>query len=348
MHLEIAKKDLQYLMNIVRVFRTKCKTKRTALCITFEEDCSEFVYSSEGFFIKYKYPYVAEFKGRYSIDLGFIKNILSLFDDNILELDFRDKLIVAHQNNTTLKGQVAGQPNCDTLIINEDELEEIPIEFKLSNKLLTLDLEEMGFENRDPYKHLYNVNKDKLIKMSSFCALFQTLDKVAEGEVTLTQDILSVCSVVNDNAHYFKYGNGFYIRDDNLEIKMPIANVRFPNLTPIIDKVKENSEQFFVKSADLLDICNKCCNLNLEKKTNRTDIVFKDGLMMYSYNGILSGSVESGLNIDYKMCFNPLLMRGILKYINEECIIICKNNKANTILIHNIDKTITFMLALCK
>lgn len=349
MHLEIQREQLEYLMKVVKVFKTKCKTKSTVLYLVFKDDCSEFIYSSEGFFIKLKVDYVAEFKGKFSLDLGFIANILTLFDNkDIIEIDFRDKLIVAHQKDTTLKGQVAGSPNYESFIIDESQLEEVPIPFTLSNKLLALNLEELGITAKDPYVHLYNVKKDKLIKMSSFCALIQTLDNLAQCETTLTQDVLSVCSVIDGDVQYFKYYNSFYIKGDEIEVKMPLANIQFPSLDIIINKVKSGCENFLLKSADMLDICEKCCNLNLDKKVNRTDVVFKGGFIMYSYNNILTGSVESGLDIDWKMSFNPLLMRSILKYIDEECVIVSKNNDTRTILISNLSKTTTFMLALCK
>lgn len=348
MHLEIEKSELSYLMGVVRVFRTKCRTKGTALYLCFKDDCSELAYSSEGFFVRLKSCYVSEFRGEYGISLDFIKNILSLFDDGIIEIDFRDSLIVAHQGDTTLKGESINKPHCDIPIISEGELEEIPLQLTLSNKLLTLNLEEMNITVKDPYVHLYNINGDRLVKMSSFCALLQHLDKVAQCEATLTQDILNVCSIVSDCAQYFRYRNSFYIRDEKLELKMPLANIRFPTLDIIINKVKNGGEYFLIKSNTLLDICDKCCNLSLEKKIDRVDMVFKDNLIMYSYNNVLSGSAESGLTLEWKMSFNPLLMRNILKYINEECVTICRNVNTNTILVSNLDKTTTFMLALCR
>lgn len=348
MHLEITKENLQYVMNVLRIFKAKCKTKSTALYIIFQQDCSKLIYSSEGFFLKFTCDYISEFTGEYSVDIEFVKNLLNLFTDGIIEIDFRDQLIVARQGDVTFKGTVLGRPKYDYFNIKEEELEELPLELSLSNKLLSLNLEEMGFESRDPYMHLYNINKNHLIKMSSFCALFQTLEEEAPCEATLTQDILSICSVVSDTAKYYKYNNNFYICDDKLEIKAPLANLKFPSLDIIINKIKQDSETFIVKSADLLDMCEKCYVLNLPNKINRLDIVFKNGLIMYSYNKVLSGSVESGLDIDYKMSFNPLLMRGILKYINEECIKIRKNKLTNSILIYNLDETIMFMLALCR
>lgn len=348
MHLEIAVEELHYVANLIKVFKARYKSKNTAICMAFKDDCTELAYSSENFFIRFRHPYIAEFKGKYNVDLDFIRNILALYKDGIVELDFQDRMVTAHQEGTLLKGSVMINSGYNSFVVKEEELEEIPIEFTLSKKLLTLDLEELGFEKKDPYSHLYNVSKDKLIKMSSFCALFQTLEKPAQQDVTLTQDILSICALVRDGAQFFKYGNSFYIKDEELDIRMPLANIKFPSLDAIVNKVANGCEKFLVKTADWLDVCEKCCNLNVENKVNRVDFVFKDNLIMYSYNTILTGSMESGLSMNYKMSFNPLLMRGVLKYINEECVTICKNKNTNTILIHNEDKTVTFMLALCR
>lgn len=298
--------------------------------------------------MRLKYQYIAEFKGEYNVDLDFIRNILVLFKDGTVEIDFQDTRITAHQDDTLLKGAILSKATSNSFIVNESELEELPLEFTLSKKLLTLDLEEIGFENKDPYSHLYHVSKDKLIKMSSFCALFQTLDKPAQQEVTVTQDILSICSTVSDNAQFFRYNNSFYIKDEDLEVRMPLANIKFPSLDAIVNKVANGCEKFLIKTSDWIDMCDKCCNLSLDKKINRVDTTFKDGLVMYSYNTILSGSFESGLQLDWKASFNPLLMRGVLKYISEDYVTICRNKNANTILIHNEDKTIMFMLALCR
>ena len=346
MHLEIQKSDLEYLLKIIRIFKLKCKAKSTLLTLIFEEDGTNLIYSSESFFLKFKHPYVAEFKGQYGVGIEFIKNIVTLFDDDIVEIDFQDNIVIAHQDNITLKGSIT-KGRDDSININEEELEEMPLEFALSNKLLALDVEEMGFESKDPYRQLYHISGDKLVKMSSFCALMQTLEEEAQCEATLTQDILSMCAIVRDTAQFYRYQNSFYICDREFEIKMPLANIKFPPLNKIIDNIKQGSESFMIKTAHLLDICEKCCNFSLEKKINRVNTLFKDGLIMYDYNGVLTGSVESGLAIEWKASFNPLLMRSILKYINEECVIICKN-QGNNIIIHNIDDTIMFMLALCR
>lgn len=344
MHLEIEYSELQYIMDIVRVFRNKCKTKSTVIYIIFNDNNTEFVYSSESLFLKYKHQFISPYKGEYSLSIDFIKNILKLFNDGVIEIDFRDKLITAFQNDTLYKGQTCGRVAYDSFKIDRDSLEEIPLKLQLSNKLLNLDLEEMGFENKDPYIHLYNINNNCLIKMSSFCALLQTLEKESPCNVTLTQDILNVCSVVRDNVCYYKYNNSFYIEGDDIEVRLPLANKMFPNLSVIVNKIKQNSQCFLLKSDGLLDICEKACTLNLSK---RVDVTFKDGLMIYNHHGVLNGSIESGLELNWKMSFNPFLMRGIIKYINEECITICKS-QANSILVYNEDKSIMFILALCQ
>lgn len=348
MHLEVQKEQLEYLMRVIRVFKTKCKAKSTALYLAFKDDCSEFTYSSESFFVKLKLDYIAEFKGEYGLELDFVKNVLALFDDDLIEIDFQDALVVAHQEGTTLKGQATKSPKYDSLRIDENELREVFLEFDLSNKLLALDLEELGLNCKDPYAHLYNVSKDKIIKMSSFCALMQTLEKPTTQNVTLTQDVLSMCSIVGSDARFFKYLNSFYIRDINLEVKMPLANVRFPSLEPIIERIKVGGECFLVEAGVLLDICDKCCNLDLKKKINRVDVVLKNDLIMYSYNTILTGSSQLETTLEWKASFNPLLMRSLLKYIDEDYVTICKNNNANAILVYNENKSTIFMLALCK
>lgn len=347
MHLEIDRSELQYIMNIVRVFKSKCKTQSTAIYISFEEDCSQIIYASESSFLKYKCRYISDYKGKYCLSLDFVKNILNVFNDGVIEIDFRDKIIIVHQNDITLKGQIYSKGEYNIHKIDESELEEIPLRLTLSNKLLNLNLEELGIVAKDPYTNLYNISKDRLIKMSSFCALLQTLERESQGEVTLTQDILSICSVVGDEVEYYKHHNAFYIKNEDIEIRVPLSNVRFPNLNIIIDKIKTGGQYFLLKATDMLDICERCHALSLEKKINRIDVVFKDGLMMFSYNGILTGSVESGLSLDWKMSFNPLLMRGILKYINEDVVTVCKNGN-NAILIYNEDRTIVFMLSLCR
>ena len=347
MHLDIKKNELEYLLKIIKLFISKCRAKSLTLFLSFSEEYTRLSYSSEDFFLIYKHPQIAEFKGSYGVSLDFIKNIVTIFDDDIVEIDFQDSLVIAHQGDVTLKDNIMTTSKGDTFRINEDELEELPIEFNLSNKLLTLDVEEMGFENKDPYRQLYNISKDRLIKMSSFCALLQKLEKEAKCEMTLTQDILSMCSIMRNTAQYYKYQNSFYVRDEKLEIKMPLANVRFPAIDMVLNNIKKGSENLLIQSDGLLDICEKCCNLSLKNKLNRVDIMFNEGLMMYSYNNVLTGSISSGLDIEWKASFNPLLMRGILKYINEECVIICKN-QGNNIIIHNMDDTITFMLALCR
>ena len=344
MHLEIEYKELQYIMDIIRVFRNRCKTKGTAVYIVFHDVGTNFIYSSESLFLKYKHSFTSQYKGEFSMSIDFLKNVLRLFKEGIVEIDFQDKIIIAHQNGATYKGQTFGKVVYNSFVINRDELKEIPLKLQLSNKLLNLDLEEMGFEDKDPYVHLYNINNDCLIKMSSFCALLQTLEKQSPCNVTLTQDILSICSIVRDNVRYYKYVNSFYIEGDDIEIRAPLANKTFPNLNVIIEKIKQDSQCFLLKSDDLLDICEKACVLNINK---RVDIVFKDGLMMYNHGGVLNGSVESGLTLDWKMSFNPFLMKGIIKYINEKCITIRKS-KANSILVYNEDKSIMFMLALCR
>ena len=348
MILQIEKRELQYIMSIIRVFKSKCKTKSPVLYISFTDSCTQLIYTSEGYFLKYRCQYISQFKGEYCIALDFVKNIINIFNDGIIEINFRDKLVVANQNDITFKGQVMGEARYILHQVKESELEEIPIQLTLSNRLLNLNLEELGIDAKDPYTNLYNISKDKLIKMSSFCALLQNLNKESEGEVTLTQDILSICSVVGEDVEYYKHYNAFYIRNGDIEIRAPLSNVRFPNLDIIINKVKTGGENFLLKAKDMLAICEKCHALDLEKKVNRIDVVFKNGLMMFSYNGVLTGSVESGLTLDWKMSFNPLLMRGILKYINEDIVTVCKSSSGNVILIYNEDKSITFMLSLCR
>lgn len=349
MHLEIQKEELSYILNIVRMFQLKCKAKSTVICIVFSSTETQFIYSSESFFVKYKYNCDNQFVGEYSVSLDFMKNVSNLFtQQELIEIDFRDKLIVAHQGDTTLKGQVAGRCNYDKLKIDDKQLEEIPIKIDISNKLLNLNLEESGFEDKDPYSHLYNIDNMHLVKMTSFCALMQVLPKPSNCNITLNQDVLSVCSIMRDDVTYYKYINSFYIRSNNIEVKMPLINRKFPNLQPIINNTKNGGQNFLMKSSTMLDICEKCCNLNIPHKINRVDIVFKDGLIMYSYNGILTGSVESGNTFEWKMSFNPLLMRGILKYINCDIVTVCRKENSNNILIFNEDKSITFMLALCR
>lgn len=349
MHLEIQKEDLSYILSIVRMFQSKCRTKTTVLSIVFTSTETQFIYSSESFFVKYKYASDNQFVGQYSVGLDYLKNISALFTGSeIIEIDFRDKIIIANQGSSTLKGQVAGRCNHDKLIVDEKQLEEIPIKIDISNKLLNLNLEESGFEDKDPYSHLYNINGMHLIKMTSFCALMQVLPKESDCNVTLTQDILSICSIMRDDVTYYKYGNSFYIRSSNIELRMPLSNRKFPNLEPIINNTQNGGQNFLMKSSTMLDICDKCCNLNIPHKINRVDLVFKDGLIMYSYNGILTGSVESGNTLQWKASFNPLLMRGILRYINTDIVTVRKKDGSNNILIFNEDKSIMFMLALCR
>jgi DNA polymerase III sliding clamp (beta) subunit (PCNA family) len=349
MHLEIQRDELIYVMSIIKAFKSKCKVKAPVVYIIFSLTETQFVFSAESFFVKYRYDVDNEFKGEFTVPLNFLENVCNLFTgDELIEIDFEDKIIISRQGGTTLKGQTAGRCVYDRLNVDVKQLEEIPLQIDISNKLLNLSLDVVGTAIHDPYAHLYNINQFHLIKMSSFCALMQVLPKESNCNVTLTQDILSICSLMRDDVTYYKYGNSFYIKSENIEARIPLANIRFPNLQPLISNTENGGQVFLLKSSLMLDICNKCCNLNIPNKIDRINIVFKDGLMMYDYNGVLTGSVESGLTLDWKAAINPLLMRGILRYINSEVVMVCKKDNCGNILIYNEDKSITFMLALCK
>lgn len=344
MHLEIEASELQYVISIIKTLKVKCKTKDIVVYLLFKSEGTYFVYSSEGLSFRYKCNYISNYNGEFSLSLEFLRNTFNLFNGGTISIDFRDNVVVAQQNNSFYKGVTCGRVAYNAFKIDVNEAEEIPLQLQLSNRLLNLDLEEMGFENKDPYIHLYNISGKHLIKMSSFCALLQTLNKEALCNAVLTQDILSICATTKGEVKYYKYRNGFYIIGDNIELRMPLSNKAFPNLNIIMNNIKNNSENLLLKTDGLLDICEKACILNLDK---RLDIEFRDGFMFYNHHNTLTGCIESGLSINWKMSFNPFLMKGILKYINEECIVICKN-QGNNILISNYDKSIQFMLALCN